>query len=327
MPDNAHAAVSPDIEGRRTALAAIAGLAAVPLLKSDPRSTQDYDIRAIRPPGALEEQEFLKRCVKCGQCIRVCPTNVLQPAMLETGAEGLWTPVMNYRVGFCQQTCTACGHVCPTGAIQHLTVPDKLGLGPYAPAGPIVIGTAHVDRGRCLPWSKNGPCMVCGEVCPVSPKAIHAEFQQIPVREGKMQVLAASDNTVTLARHPRPGQRVGEPAEFVFNQFVGDDTASHHIELTGPNGVRQTHPIIANDIDTVMIGRPWRSLPQRGDVAVIKIEYRVPRLDLARCIGCGLCEHECPVVGDHRGVFVTAEGETRPRATQDPHRNRSVRLL
>ena len=37
--------------------------------------------------------------------------------------------------------------------------------------GTITIGTAFFDRGRCLPWAMETPCVVCEEVCPVSPKA------------------------------------------------------------------------------------------------------------------------------------------------------------
>ena len=61
--------------------------------------TRTFSKTVIRPPGSVEEHEFLERCIKCDQCIRVCPTNVLQPALLEAGLEGLWTPVMNITHG------------------------------------------------------------------------------------------------------------------------------------------------------------------------------------------------------------------------------------
>jgi ferredoxin len=49
-------------------------------------------------------------------------------------------------------------------------------------------------------------------------------------------------------------------------------------------------------------------------------------VDIDLCIGCGICEYECPVVGDRRAICVTAEGETRSQHYAEPDRNRSVRL-
>jgi formate hydrogenlyase subunit 6/NADH:ubiquinone oxidoreductase subunit I len=43
-----------------------------------------------------------------------------------------------------------------------------------------------------------------------------------------------------------------------------------------------------------------------GREVVLKKPYLRPEL----CIGCGICEHECPVV-DSAAVYVTAVGETR----------------
>ena len=106
-------------------------------------------------PARWRSKDFLNRCIKCGQCMRVCPTNVIQPALLEAGLEGVWTPILNFRVGTsgCQLNCIACGHVCPTAAIRPLSLDEKLGRGEFATAGPIRMGTAFVDRGRCLPWA------------------------------------------------------------------------------------------------------------------------------------------------------------------------------
>ncbi len=106
--------------------------------------------------------------------MRVCPTNVIQPAGIEGGLENLWTPVLNNRIGSsgCQLNCVACGQVCPTSAIRPITLAEKRGINEFAEAGPIKLGTAFVDRNRCLPWAMDKPCIVCEENCPVSPKAI-----------------------------------------------------------------------------------------------------------------------------------------------------------
>jgi polyferredoxin len=74
----------------------------------------------IRPPGSLDEDRFLARCIRCGQCMRICPTNIIQPALFEAGLQGLWTPAVNFRLGRsgCQVNCIACGQICPTAAIR-----------------------------------------------------------------------------------------------------------------------------------------------------------------------------------------------------------------
>lgn len=220
----------PDLSRRRLLLTGVVGVLAYPFLRlSASVNPRGFSKKAIRPPGSVEESEFLERCIKCDQCINVCPTNVLQPSTLEQGGlEGLWTPVMDMGIGFCQLGCTLCSEVCPTGAIQKISVEKKLGLAAFAADGPISVGTAFFNQGRCLPWAMETPCVVCEEVCPVSPKAIGTYDVEIKRWDGTM----------------------------------------------------------------VKLNRP----------------YMRPEL----CIGCGICEHECPVIDD-RAVYVTAIGETRSK--------------
>jgi ferredoxin len=142
---------------------------------------------AIRPPGALAEAEFLERCVKCGACIKVCPTGGLQPALDEAGFEGLWSPVLVPRIGNCEQECVLCGQVCPTGAIRQLTLAEKIGQPPEVE--PVRIGSAYFDKGRCLPWAYDRPCIVCEEVCPTSPKAIYFKLETVTLRDGSQRTL------------------------------------------------------------------------------------------------------------------------------------------
>jgi polyferredoxin len=181
----------PDVPRRRWLFAAIAGVLSYPMLRySKAVNAKSYSAKAIRPPGSVAEPEFLERCIKCDQCINVCPTNVLQPSTLaEGGLEGLWTPVMDFRTGFCQLNCTLCSEVCPTGAIQKIDLAKKLGKPPHAEAGPVRLGTAFFDRGRCLPWAMETPCVVCEEVCPTSPKAIGTYEEEITRWDGKKVLL------------------------------------------------------------------------------------------------------------------------------------------
>ncbi len=95
--------------------------------------------------------------------MKVCPTNGLQPALSEAGPEGIWTPVFNFRLGYCEYYCSLCSQVCPTGAIKELTIEEKI---------KIRIGTAWIDKSRCIPFVVGSSCIVCEEHCPTSPKAI-----------------------------------------------------------------------------------------------------------------------------------------------------------
>jgi polyferredoxin len=240
--DTAQVLSAPDFSRRRFFFAALTGVLAVPMLRNNGLATdENFSPKLIRPPGSVKESEFLARCIKCDQCINSCPTNVLQPATLEEGGfEGLWTPVMNFNIAHCQLKCNLCSEVCPTGAIRRITVAEKLGKGGYHEQGPVRLGTAFINTNRCLPWANQIPCVVCEEVCPVSPKAI---------------------------------QTYDEESKDVFGHLV-------------------------------LLNKP----------------FIVPDL----CIGCGICQAECPVV-DQPAVYVTAVGESRSRGRRLLLKNREVK--
>jgi ferredoxin len=108
--------------------------------------------------------------------MRVCPTQVIQPAGVGAGLESLWTPKLSPRPGYCEYNCDLCGRACPSGAIPPFTLPEK-----HA----VAMGLAYVDTTRCIPWrgyqrsDEEGlvvdehNCGVCEEVCPAPGKAIH----------------------------------------------------------------------------------------------------------------------------------------------------------
>lgn len=166
-----------DIGRRRVVASMLSGVVAVPLIRVTPFSASNsLSPELIRPPGSLGEKEFLKRCVKCGECMKVCITNGLQPTLLEAGLEGLWSPVLVPRIGYCEYRCTLCGQVCPTGAIKKLPLQDKVN---------VKIGLAMIDKGRCLPYAHSTPCIVCEEVCPTPKKAIWFEEAVVKDRKGR----------------------------------------------------------------------------------------------------------------------------------------------
>ncbi len=287
----------PDL-GRRGVLASLgASVVAVPLLRLEGTLGHNRKPHLVRPPGSLAEEEFLERCIKCGQCMRVCPTNVLMPAGLDAGFEALWTPVLNFRIGTsgCQVNCVACGHVCPTAAIRPLTLEEKRGVGKFAERGPIRIGCAFVDHGRCLPWAMDTPCIVCEENCPTTPKAIYVREEYRPVRDGVHRVAAVEDKIVRLA-----GTRL-QPRAFATGDYFAAPVPELEPRLR----------ILGNTADALTLDRkPPDSLVSPGKPLAILVRLQKPYVDPNLCIGCGICEHECPVSG-LRAIRVTAENESR----------------
>jgi ferredoxin len=153
--------------GRRAVMGGLLAGISLPLIgRLDGYVSKVSSPDLIRPPGSLSESEFLDRCQRCGLCMKVCPTNVINPALSEAGLAGFWTPTLVMTLGYCEYTCILCTSVCPTGAIAELTAKKKIET-------PVRIGSAYVDRGRCLPWNGNTACIVCEEHCPTSPKAIY----------------------------------------------------------------------------------------------------------------------------------------------------------
>ena len=188
--------VSVSLTKRGFMTACISSAVAVPLLSLNfHKKNSDGNLGIIRPPGSVPEDEFLAKCVRCGECMRVCKTNGLHPTILEAGLSGMWTPQLIPRIGYCAHDCVLCTRVCPSGAITKLSKEKKQRL---------AIGKARIDRSRCIPWvgyarlpdlDKNWEdvsCGVCEEVCPVPTKAIHfntyvhsngKEIRRVYVRE------------------------------------------------------------------------------------------------------------------------------------------------
>ncbi len=188
---------------RRQFLATLGVSAAALVIARAPIAPQTRPSFRLRPPGAVED-DLLSRCLRCGVCMRACPTNSLQPALTEAGVEGLWTPLLIPRLGYCDYACNACGQVCPVQAIPSLSLDEKRTQ---------VIGKAYIDQNRCIAWSDHTDCIVCEEMCPLPDKAIYLEDASFTTVDGGI------------------------------------------------------------------------------------VQVKVPHVERGRCIGCGICENRCPVVG------------------------------
>ena len=127
--------------------------------------------RPLRPPGSVPEREFLTMCIRCGQCFKVCPNNVLQLLCFEQGLEGLWTPYVNADWAGCEPSCNACGQVCPTGAIRPLPLEEKKAAR---------MGLAVVNPQTCLPLVGRAACQRCVDECHAAGYSA-IEFTQVGV--------------------------------------------------------------------------------------------------------------------------------------------------
>jgi polyferredoxin len=294
-PSLAGEITDPDVSRRGFVLSLASGIFAVPAVRLSNKLGSNWQHTIIRPPGALPEEEFLKRCIKCGQCMRVCPTNVIQPGGIEGGLENLWTPVLNNRIGSsgCQLNCVACGQMCPTSAIKPITLAEKHGLGEFADVGPIKIGTAFFDRNRCLPWAMDKPCIVCEENCPVSPKAIYTQECFNTIRDGILTVKKVTAHIIEVEQTIVPGK-------FASGDYycAVEDGKRRKITANNENSLE-----ISPDGQFVKILVP-------GSKIEVQVRLQRPFVDIEKCIGCGVCEHECPVSG-RKAIRVSAEGETR----------------
>jgi len=286
----------PDMTRRGFIVSSVSGLLATQMFPLA-TGTAAGNNTLIRPPGTLPEEEFLQRCLKCGQCMRICPTNIIVPSGLFDGIENLWTPVLNFTDGTsgCQLNCTACGHVCPTSAIRPISLPEKLGVDAFADKGPIRIGSAYVDRTRCLPWAMKTPCIVCQENCPVTPKAIFVTEVFETVRDGRRDVESIQDN----------GIRVSGPAMTPGQYATGD----FYIAVPGRDADTR-HRISSNGEADITMNPENATAMDAGENIEIQVCLHQPNIDLSKCIGCGTCMHECPL-GGTRAIRVTSDNESR----------------
>jgi polyferredoxin len=173
--------------GRRDTLLTLGGTVFVlALLKSNQPAKREPDF-LIRPPGTRESNADvldMTKCIRCSECMRVCPTNALQPAVFEAGLQGFGSPLVVPRLGYCDYACNACGQICPVQAIPPLVLEEKQQQ---------VIGKAYIDENRCIAWSDHLNCIVCEEMCPLPEKAIQLEEAEV----------WAVDNSTVKVKLPR----------------------------------------------------------------------------------------------------------------------------
>jgi len=108
----------------------------------------------LRPPGAAKEYVFTGLCLRCGNCVRVCPSKIIHPDTGESGVLGFLSPIVRYETDYCNKNCNACTKVCPSRALRPLNLEQKQKY---------VIGTAQLDNALCLYGTSD--CRACINAC------------------------------------------------------------------------------------------------------------------------------------------------------------------
>jgi formate hydrogenlyase subunit 6/NADH:ubiquinone oxidoreductase subunit I len=157
---------SVNLSRRRLMMTGLAGVAAGILAKAGSLPDQKgFRQGLLRPPGACGEDRFLEECLRCGLCVWNCPTGVIQPAFLEAGSAGVFTPVMKMEVGHCAY-CAGCS-VCPKGIVRMRGYRAKPEY-----RRQYRIGLAVIDRVICRSYADGATCTVCRDACAQLEKAI-----------------------------------------------------------------------------------------------------------------------------------------------------------
>jgi ferredoxin-type protein NapG len=132
-----------------------------------PPRGRDVSLQLLRPPGALEEADFLKTCSRCAACVTACPADAIKINL--NVADG--APYIDANLAPCV-VCTTleCMMVCPSGAL----VPT--------PIRNIDMGTARWDESTCV-RSKGQECQICVDECPIGEFAIRLVDGRVSVSE------------------------------------------------------------------------------------------------------------------------------------------------
>jgi Pyruvate/2-oxoacid:ferredoxin oxidoreductase delta subunit len=137
------------------------------------------------------------------------------------------------------------------------------------------------------------PCIVCEENCPVSPKAIYTQECFNTVRDGILTTRKVTDNIIEVEQ-----------------TIVPDNFASGDYYCALEDGKRRK--ITANTENSLEISPDGQfvKILVPGSKIEVQVRLQQPFVDIEKCTGCGVCEHECPVSGK-KAIRVSAVGETR----------------
>jgi ferredoxin-type protein NapG len=228
----------------------------------------------LRPPGAiktpLDEEKFFAACIKCGQCVQVCPVEAIKLADLLDGV-GIGVPYIDPREQACDFSCDGlqCVLACPTGALTHdLDYPADTRMGFAVLKNPTAClavqgkGFKGVARGPDFPGKLRYDEIDRWNPIPVADHPYDLEICDLCVRQCPIEI------RITQCEEKKK-QGDEQPKARVAMQVGNECPPKHAIELRpidNGDGVRRLQPVV-----------------------------------LDGCVGCGVCEMICPVGGDEAG--------------------------
>ena len=216
-------------------------------------------VQRLRPPGALDEQDFLAACIKCGQCVQVCPVEAIKLADLTDGL-GVGVPHIDPRDQACDFSCDGlqCVLACPTGALIHeISFPSEVDMGV----------ARVVNEKQCLAVLGQG----------FKGLARGADFK------GKLRYAEIDRwNPINLADHPYDL----ELCDLCVRQCP--------IEISIAECAAEDEKRQSGKVDLVAV-RQKNECPPKHAIELRNIDGRMTPVILDGCVGCGVCEMVCPV--------------------------------
>ncbi|MBI5247608.1 MAG: 4Fe-4S dicluster domain-containing protein [Elusimicrobia bacterium] len=149
----------------------------------------------LRPPGAVEEREFLARCIRCQRCAEACETDAIRFAPRAAGRTS-HTPYILAEISACD-LCLACGKACPTGALQ-----------PLSNMADARMGTAVVDKRLCVSHNGTGVCGACFTICPLKGKAITQGAHNAPTVNDELCVGCGLCEEACIVKDRKDGRAI-----------------------------------------------------------------------------------------------------------------------
>lgn len=139
-------------KSRRLFISSLAGLSVGILFSSIIRRGGNNS--KIKPPSALPDSEYYLTCIRCGNCISSCPTDILYQ-QTDVNLRDFLAPAVDFSESYCLPECKRCGEVCPSGAIKRFTLEEKKHL---------LMATVRVDHENCLLYMQK-ECSQCKRYC------------------------------------------------------------------------------------------------------------------------------------------------------------------